>query len=218
MNPDETQPAVQPSSRLQQLLVPGVLALAVCVGLWLATAPMRANKPAEVTVPAVPPTAAPEPVRELVPPLADDTPVIGVSMNGRHRAYALSDLWRPADHVLNDMWDDVPVTVTFCNLGNCVRSYTGNLRNETLRIQNGGANPLRPRTMLLKVGNTSYEQETGVPVSTPNSPPSDGTPTPFPFETTPSERTTWGEWKAKHPDTEARVAGRLYPARAPAKP
>ena len=101
------------------------------------------------------------------------------------------------------LFDDEPLSVTFCNLDNCVKAFTDHTRNRTLGISNGGANPRKARKMLLVVQGRSFEQDTLLPV--------DGdTHHPFPYQPVEAIRTTWGEWLLKHPQTELRAKGRLY--------
>src|SRR5262245_51141347 len=116
-------------------------------GVWLAVAATSCLLAVAVAVAhrAVPGTAAggaaPRPVfGELsemfpvvsLPPtrdaasarLDDHAEVIGVSAGGRFRAYELASL-APADrHALNDVVGGVAVTVTYCNMSNCVRVFT----------------------------------------------------------------------------------------------
>ncbi len=179
--------------RLLRIALPLILVALVCVagfGLGVLTTPPQPPDP--------PPPAATGPK-----PFPDDTPVIGVSLNGRHRAYELAGLWQPPDHVFNDLWGDVPVSVTFCNLDNCVRAFTSEqIRGDWLKIRNGGADPWHSRKMLLEVGDTKYEQETVKPVV------GDRTKQ-FPYSSVDAVRTTWGEWRKLHPESELYAGGQL---------
>src|SRR4051812_11606994 len=56
--------------------------------------------------------------------LRPDEEVIGVEVDGRPRAYRLSAFRDPAHHVVNDLIDGVPLTVSYCDLNDCVRTYT----------------------------------------------------------------------------------------------
>src|SRR5262249_40673622 len=53
--------------------------------------------------------------------LNDNEEVIGVDVRGKARAYRLSALLDRQHHVVNDLIDGVPVTVTYCDLSNCLR-------------------------------------------------------------------------------------------------
>ncbi len=142
-------------------------------------------------------------VKEKQSPIQDSEPVIGVSIGTRHRAYPLADLWAPDRHILNDLFDETPLSVTFCNLDNCVKAFTDNTRSDTLELSNGGANPRKARKMLLIVQGRAFEQDTLLPL--------DGdTEHPFPYQPVDAIRTTWGKWRAAHPETELRANGQLY--------
>src|SRR5436309_12308333 len=54
----------------------------------------------------------------------DDADVIGVSVKGHHRAYCMATMADLERHVINDLIDRVPVTVTYCPRTNCVRALT----------------------------------------------------------------------------------------------
>jgi hypothetical protein len=179
----------------------GLAVVGVCVVGFLIG--HRSPQPESGELP--PPAPTPDPDRV---PYRDDTQVIGVTLGDRHRAYLLADLWRPDRHVQNDLFDDIPVSVTFCDLDNCVKAFTDDTRGRPLDLRNGGPHPKKSRKMILGVGGRTFEQDTGRPL--------DGdTDRPFPYAAVPAVRTTWGEWRTAHPDTDLRANGRLYP---PAKP
>ena len=87
------------------------------------------------------------------------------------------------------------VTVTYCDLNECVKAFGGGERRVPLDIAQAG---LLDGHMLLKVAGVSYDQETGEVVETPQGTP----PQPFPYATIPSTRTTWGKWKTQHAETD----------------
>jgi hypothetical protein len=184
-----------------------VLLAAGGVGLGVArlSLPGAADDTASTATPATRPVL-PMPVPPL--PVEDDTPVIGVTLGDQHRAYLLADLWWPDRHVLNDQVGEVPLSVTFCNLSNCVRAFTADTRGQPLDLASGGRHPHKARKMVLRVGGRTFEQETGEPL--------DGdTRRPFPYQPVAAVRTTWGQWRADHPKTELRANGQLYPATPP---
>lgn len=191
-----------PRSQLRQVAIV-VLALGT-VGLF---GLLLSQRPQQEPVP-VPVVELPPPPDDDRVPYPDATPVIGVSLGERHRAYLLADLWQPDQHVQNDLFDDVPVSVTFCNLDNCVKAFTADVRGKPLELKVGGPHPDKVRKMLLNLGGRKFEQDTGRPLDGDSS-------RPFPHAAVPAERTTWGAWRTSHPNTEFRAKGRLYP---PAKP
>lgn len=202
-SPDDSQPSPWRSRGLTAL----VLLAAGGVGLGIArlSLPESADEAASTTTPATRPVLS-MPVPPL--PIEDDTPVIGVTLGQQYRAYPLADLWWPDRHVLNDQVGEVPLSVTFCNLSNCVRAFTADTRGQTLDLASGGRHPDKARQMVLLVGGRKFEQETGEPL--------DGdTRRPFPYRGVAAVRTTWGRWRADHPKTELRANGQLYPATPP---
>lgn len=190
----------------------GIWLKRIGIGLGVAAAIAVAVVFAMNSIPGEPDAATrpPAPVRPPVPDrtsVQDQDPVIGVTLGQRHRAYLLADLYRPDNAVKNDLFDDVPVSVTFCSLDKCVRAFTHQSRGEPLVLGVGGADPNRSRKMLLQIKDRKFEQDTGRPM--------DGDTTrPFPYTPVPSTLTTWGEWKTAHPHTELRAHGVLYPPEA----
>jgi hypothetical protein len=155
-------------------------------------------------VPAPQPMAADDFIDRLIQ-VSDATPVIGVTTAGRSRAYVLRALRRPDTHVYNDLLGKVPVTVTYCDLDDCVRVFTSPDCRRPLDVAAVGPDPHHARKMLLRVGEQCYCQETGLP------PDGEGT-SPFPYADSPFVRTTWGEWRAAHPDTD------IYVGKLPFRP
>jgi hypothetical protein len=172
------------------------------VGAGLALIPLLSNlelvAPPE---PTVDPTPPPDTDSRSVP---DGVEVIGVAIGDRYRAYALSDLWFPDRHVLSDRVGNTPISVTFCNLGNCARAFAGAEGDPTLPLTNGGQHPSKPWRMILSVNGRKFEQDTLDPLDGESA-------QPFPYRSLDAVRTTWGEWKAKHPDSEFQANGRTYP-------
>src|SRR5947208_2927435 len=81
----------------------------------------------------------------------DSTLVIGVSAGGRHRAYVLQAFLLNEARIANDLLGEVPVTVTYCDLSDCVRVFTGPGKGR-LRVALGGWDRRRPKSMLLRIG------------------------------------------------------------------
>jgi hypothetical protein len=134
--------------------------------------------------------------------ILDEEPVIGVVAHGHSRAYLREALIRGADrHIVNDILADVPVSVTCCDLDDCVRGFAGKAGEPPLPLAQGGR---RGGQMVLKIGNGSYGQRTEQALD-PAAPP-------FPFAQYPVEKTTWGAWRKLHPDTD------IYLGDIPPKP
>ena len=124
--------------------------------------------------------------------LVDDEEVIGVEAGGYHRAYTLKALRLPRFHIVNDLIGGVPVSVTYCNITDCTRVYTSR-GDAPLAITQAG---LTEGEMLIRIGGVDYEHRTGRVIGASPSAPA------FPYELSPFTRTTWGEWKRRHPGTD----------------
>ena len=126
--------------------------------------------------------------------IPENAEVVGIEANGLHRAYLLMGMFEPQRHIVNDVVGGIPVSVAFCNLRNCVTAYTSaDGSQEPLDLGVGG---LVHRQLVLSTNGSVYLQE-----------PREGTtvvmqPDQFPHEKYPFERSTWGAWRARHPDTE----------------
>lgn len=144
-------------------------------------------------------TQSPAPEKSEIPLSAyANTPVIGVSLGNQHRAYALQALFQPDCHVINDWLGNAPVSVTYCDLCDCVRVFTARDRDRPLDIVNAGGTG---RRMWLRVGEHRYWQDSGLPVASDDQ-------TPFPYAEIDHVRTTLPEWLRLHPDSDV-VLGRM---------
>jgi len=132
-------------------------------------------------------------VRSDAVSLRETDRVIGLVIEGHARAYPLVRMSSLLEHVVNDHVLDSTgqpkaFTVTYCNLTECVRvleSVDGgggdNLEIGTLGLNDGG--------LMLYRKNERFKQEEPVAA----------------LRDVPFELMTWGEWKAKHPETEVYV-------------
>jgi hypothetical protein len=128
--------------------------------------------------------------------LADGAAVIGLSEGGRHRAYVLAGLAPVDRHVLNDTLGGRPVTVTYCDRTGRAAVFTGPPGGEPLDVAVGGWDGgTAAGCLLLRVGPVWYRQDTGAAVG-------GGPDGRFPYPRHAFVRTTWGEWRAAHPDTD----------------
>jgi hypothetical protein len=186
-------------------LLPATLLLGITIGIpFVARRPASAKQHPQdyalVNWPVIQrPTALPA---EQVA-LADDTVVIGVEAGGRWRAYVLQAFYRPGRHVINDLLGGKPITVTYCDMTDCLAVFTEPDATEPLDVAAGGwqgqferGKPLG--TMLLRVGSTWYRQDSGQPLA-------DNGDNPFPYTKTDFMRTTWKDWFDEHPDTDVYV-------------
>ncbi len=125
--------------------------------------------------------------------LADGDEVIGLLVNGKPRAYWLKALKYPPWHIVNDVVVGVPVSVTYCDRTDCTRVYTSGQSSTPLDVNLAG---LYGSEMVVKVGSVLYFQETGKPFE-----PGAGVPS-LPYADYPWERTSWREWRQRHPETD----------------
>jgi Protein of unknown function (DUF3179) len=135
------------------------------------------------------PPALPAPASKI----ADGDEVIGIVVNGKPRAYWLKALKYPPWHIVNDVVDEIPVSVTFCDRTNCTRVYTDRQGSTPLDVNLGG---LYGKEMVVKIGGVLYYQESGKPFDRSQS------ATSLPYADHPWERTTWRDWKERHPETD----------------
>jgi hypothetical protein len=137
--------------------------------------------------------------------LPDTAEVIGVSVGAEHRAYrvaALSSL--PEHHVVNDVVGGRALSVTYCDISRCARAFLGGESEVPPDIGVAGLEVARNRLVLL-VDGKRYVQETGEPFD------AGGGTGPLGYERHPVVMTTWGKWRAAHPDSLVYVS-------APARP
>jgi hypothetical protein len=142
------------------------------------------------------PQAALQVIRPIAVPAnfaatSDDAQVIGVGVSGHWRAYCISEMQTPPMHVINDVVDGMPVTVTFCDANNCARVFTN--RETSNRPLDVGIGGFWRDGMLLHVADRNFSQ------SSPD----------IPFYDLEFDLTTWGKWKRAHPQTD--ICAKLGP-------
>jgi hypothetical protein len=108
--------------------------------------------------------------------------VIGISLEGIDRAYSVRAMsFVPDNHVVNDLIDGVPVTVTYCDLTQCVRVFSAaEPRGRALDVGIAG---LRRGKLVLRIEGREYIQDDRQ----------------IALKELSFKRTTWKEWKAAHP-------------------
>lgn len=116
--------------------------------------------------------------------IGEATKVIGVSINGNHRAYRVTALSDPRATVLNDVIADVPVTVTYNSWTDCVRVFVNrDADHEPMAV---GLHGWEQGRMILDIGGKSVAQDSDK----------------VDLEQLDIETVSWKAWKAKHPDTD----------------
>ncbi len=122
--------------------------------------------------------------------LKDDDEVIGVVAGGVARAYRLARLADRRGHVVNDLIGAVPVSVTYCDLSDCVRVFEGDPGAGPLAIATSG---LFDSQMVLRLDGVDFLQHSGEVLRG-----SGPTPRLAPAHW---ERTTWRAWRDAHAET-----------------
>lgn len=125
----------------------------------------------------------------------DNAEVIGVWAEGRSRAYLVSEMGWPK-HVVNDVLEGHPVSVTYCDRRGCARVFTAEHLRGPLEMDVGGW--VENKGMAVRVNGVDYLQETGENVTS-----SGGEP--IPYREMPHTRTSWRAWREAHPDTDIYV-------------
>lgn len=176
----------------------GLLALAgaAFAGGWLATAgdPNPPDDPEVVLIDPPAAVAAP-PTPAAAARLRPDARVIGVTVDGRHRAYVVSALKSIRRHVVNDRLAGAAVTVSYCDKTDCAAAFTAPGRPAPLDLSVGGFAETGPDAgLLVRAGEHRYRQSSRRPL--------EADAPPFPYRVVEVQRTTWGEWRAAHPDTD----------------
>lgn len=123
----------------------------------------------------------------------DDTPVIGVVINGKAKAFPLKFLMRPDLHVINDEMAGTSFSVSYCDIDQCTRVFATK-KDSKDRVRVSGAHRDRPGKLLLEVGKTKFWQDNLLEFGNPEKK--------APVELMEHRQTTWGAWKAVYPDSE----------------
>ena len=130
---------------------------------------------------------------------ADGTPVVGVSVGDKHRAYLLVALQgvRPdgtVGSIVNDVVDGTPVTVTNDNDAPLVRVFaaTKGSRRIRLRLAGMGSGGVMRLTFDGEVYYTQAAKD-------------------LPLKDLPFEQTTWKKWKTQHPKSDIFVG--VFPSK-----
>jgi hypothetical protein len=134
--------------------------------------------------------------------MLDDDEIIGVEAGGRARAYRLDALRGRTHHIVNDLLGGVPVSVSYCDMNDCVRAYTDPRGTAPLGFSVGGLYVDNGPEMVLKLDGVFYLQKSGKPIN-----PGPGSVA-IPYDLVEPTRTTWKEWVRRHPDTDVYTGDR----------
>ncbi len=120
--------------------------------------------------------------------LSDSERVIGVIVGDKHRAYLTNAFSELGGKVVNDMIDQVPISVTYCDIYERARVFTSTKRGDFLSIHLGG---WMEKEMFFYYEDEDFKHS------------AEETPLPdYPYVVT-----TWGDWRGKHPDTDIYMGG-----------
>ncbi len=112
--------------------------------------------------------------------LPDTVEVLGISTNGVSRAYLVVGMREMRNHVVHDNLAGQLITVTYCDVNDCAYAY----QRKDIAPKEFHVSGWDGRNMLLLIQGKHYAHPT------------------VPLPAHPIKRTTWGEWKALHPDTK----------------
>lgn len=115
--------------------------------------------------------------------LTDPTPVIGIEVDGAAVGFVIEKMKDPKAHIVNMNFDQKKsVSVTFCDLADCVRVVSA-ASDKPLELHVGGLDIDQQMVYLFK--GERYGQMSAD----------------LPLEDYPFQRTTLGQWKKQHPKT-----------------
>ena len=113
--------------------------------------------------------------------LDDQDEVITLIIGEQHYAFPKRWMNGMSEHVVSEIYEDLPIAVTYCNESECVRVFQGQVGEEKLNIMQAG---LAAGHMAILVDGQSFLQEAED----------------IPYSEYPFELMLWGEWKTNHPD------------------
>ena len=113
--------------------------------------------------------------------LDDQDEVITLNIGDKHLAFPKRWMNGMAEHVVSEIYEGLPIAVTYCNESECVRVFQGLAGGEKMNIMQHG---LADGHMAMLVDGIPFLQEAED----------------IPYDEYPFESMTWGEWKTDHPD------------------
>lgn len=114
--------------------------------------------------------------------ISEESPIIGVIVNGEARAYLCLSMSSPAYHVVNDRIGTTPVSVVYCDRTDCARVLTGDFPDSPISLSLGG---FMNNELTVQFQGRMYSQSS----------------TELPLSDHDFVRTSWGEWKEQYPDS-----------------
>lgn len=124
-----------------------------------------------------------------------EAPVIGLAINGKARTYLVWGMSQPKWHLAHDNFGGQPVTVTYCDWQDCARALDrGEVPAAAIRLAG-----FAEGQMQLAIGQGQHGQADDN----------------LPLAEVPMERTTWGQWREAHPESEIYLGQRTDLAAEP---
>ena len=114
--------------------------------------------------------------------LPDSTPVIGVEVDGKTCAYVVSRMVDPMAHIVTMTLNQTRVSVTYCDLKDCVRVLNMEGTSDSLHV---GGLDIDNHLVLLMNGVRYGQMSAGIPL-----------------KDHPHVRTTLGDWRMQFPDSQ----------------
>ncbi len=118
--------------------------------------------------------------------LPASTPVVGVEVNGTACAFVLAEMHDPRRHIVNLLMNQIPISVTYCNLNDCARVLSDD-SSTPIPLHIGGLDI--ESQMVFSFQGVRYSQKSKA----------------LPLADYRFQRTTLGDWCRKHPATQVYV-------------
>lgn len=118
--------------------------------------------------------------------LPPSTEIVGVEVAGEFCAFVLDSMSNPRYHIVNTMLNMKPISVTYCDLVDCVRVLTDD-DSTTIPLHMGGLD-VNNQMVLLLDGERFGQSSEGLPLKDHD-----------------FVRTTLGDWMNRHPSTKIYV-------------
>jgi hypothetical protein len=113
--------------------------------------------------------------------LKDQEEVIVLKIGAQHFAFPKRWMIGMSEHIVSEIYEDLPIAVTYCNESECVRVFQGAIGEAKIDIMQAGLDA--GHMAILVDGQTFLQEADDIPYSE------------YPFELM-----SWGDWKTNHPD------------------
>ena len=114
--------------------------------------------------------------------IPDDARVFGVIVGNERRAYLRDAMSSMSSHIVNDLFTQTPVSISYCDRTECLRAFIGDPTGEPMDLCIGG---FMNNEMAIRLDGVMYEQSSDK----------------IPLQSFEVIKTVWGDWKSLHPET-----------------